>query len=143
MHGRLRDRREAMDIASGCALLDKDVSTTLELPWALRTQTVELWTSRTYTPPSPAELDEFDPADFLLIVDKNIKAIDAGSDIEIIRDAADAIATEIMDRLNRPWPEIPAGGAVLEISLLDGDLVWATAGQKICRLGDLGALAAG
>jgi len=127
-----------MDIASGCALLDDDVSTTLELSWAICHQACVLWSSRAYRPPDPAELGEFDPVDLLVVIDKNITVLDGGSDAEIVLNAADELATVIMDRLNRPWPEVPGTGAVLEISLIDGELGWASGGRRLCRLGDLG-----
>lgn len=127
-----------MDIARGCTLLDEDVRITLELPWAICTQDAVVWSSRTYTPADPAELGEFDPADLLLVVDKNITVLDGGSDIEIVLNAADAVATEIMDRLNRPWPEIPGTRTMLAVGLIDGDLVWASGGRTVCWLGFLG-----
>ena len=131
-----------MDIASGCALLDKDVSTTLGLPWALRIQNIDLWTSSTYSPPERADVDGFDPAEILLIVDNNIKALAGRSAADILLDATDALATEIMDRLNRPWPELAdRPGTVLEIIVIDGDLVWCSDGQPMSRLGDLGSMA--
>lgn len=137
VHERLRIGG-AMDIARGCTLLDGDVTNTLELPWAVCTQDSVLWGSRTYTPPDPAALGEFDPADLLLVVDKNIKVLDGESDIEVVLSAADEVATEIMDRLHRPWPEVPRTGTVLEVGLADGDLVWASGGRTVCRLGFLG-----
>lgn len=132
-----------MDIARGCKLLDDDISATLELSWAIGYQTAILWSSRSYTPPDPAELAEFDPADLLLVVDKNIKVVDDGTDAEIVRSVADDVATEIMDRLSRPWPEVfGRPGVVLEIGLVDGSLAWCSDGVPVCRLGDLGTLVA-
>lgn len=132
-----------MDIASGCALLDEDLRTALELSWAIRTYTANLWTSRIYSPVDPAELVEFDTAAVLLVVEKNITALDGRSSTEVLISAADALATEIMDRLNRPWPEVPGRpGVLLQIRLVDGALVWCHAGETVCRLGDLGAMAA-
>lgn len=127
-----------MDIAIGCALLDDDVQTALELSWALRTSSANLWTSRTYSPVDPAEVEEFDPAAVLLVVEKNITAIDGERDTEVVLSAGDALATEIMDRLNRPRPEIPGTGAVLELSLIGGEPGWASRGRRFCQLGDLG-----
>lgn len=140
-------------LLNGCALLDKDVATTLELPWAVRTYTADLWASRTYTPPDPGDLEGFDPADLLLVVDKTIKALDGASDVEIVLSAADEVATEVMDRLNRPWPEMPVEAIhtvarwftprsrmVLEIKLVDGDLSWCYDGERVCAIGGLGAL---
>ncbi|MGH3972730.1 MAG: hypothetical protein ACRDS9_05325, partial [Pseudonocardiaceae bacterium] len=115
-------------IQNGCALLDQDVRTAIELSWAVRTRDSSLWTSDTYSPVDPAELEEFDPAAVLLVVEKNITALDGQSGIEILLSAADALATEVMDRLNRPWPEVPGVG-VLEISLVADDLVWASRGR--------------
>ncbi|WP_328530177.1 hypothetical protein OG984_03045 [Nocardioides sp. NBC_00368] len=128
-------------IQNGCALLDQDVRTAIELSWAVRTRDSSLWTSDTYSPVDPAELEEFDPAAVLLVVEKNITALDGQSGIEILLSAADALATEVMDRLNRPWPEVPGVG-VLEISLVADDLVWASRGRAVCRFGGLRTLAA-
>lgn len=131
-----------MDIASGCERLNKDVSTVLELSWALRIQGIDLWTSNTYAPRDRADLEGFDPAEVILIVDNNVKTLGGESAADILLDATDALATEIMDRLNRPWPELAdRPGTVLEINVIDGDLVWCSDGKPVSQLGDLGKLA--
>ncbi|MGH3998128.1 MAG: hypothetical protein ACRDTJ_11770 [Pseudonocardiaceae bacterium] len=132
---------EGMDIASGCSRLDRDISTALELSWAIRSHTAVLWSSRSYTPPDPAELAEFDPAELLLVVDKNIKVLDGDTDAEVLLDAADEVATQVVDQLNRPWPEVDHG-RVLQIRLVAGDLVWTWHDRTVFRLGDLRTLAA-
>lgn len=135
-----------MDIVDRCALLDEDISTVLELSWALCSHAGVVWSSRTYTPPDPADLAEFDLAKFdpgalLLVVDQNIMVIEGDTDTELMLDAADEVATQIMDQLNQPWPEV-IPGQVLQIRMADGDLVWTWHDRTVCRLGDLRTLAA-
>lgn len=130
-----------MDIARGCALLHEDVSTVLELSWGLGYRDGPLWVSEPFTPLEKDALDDFDSSDLLLVVDNNIKVLDAGTDAEIVRSAADELATEIMDRLNRPWPAAPGRSGVLEIGLIDDEIFWLHDGEKVCRLGELGTLA--
>lgn len=75
-------------------------------------------------------------------MDKNIKVLDDGTDAEIVFDAADDVATEIIDRPNRAWPETPGVGGALESRLLDDALVWCHHEEMVCKFGDLGTLAA-
>lgn len=124
-----------MDIATRCELLARDVATTLDLPWAIRDLDGAIWSSAE-RPDGLDYLDRFDPDEAVVIVDGSVKVLDGDTLDEIVTDAADEIATKIMDRLNRPWPET-AAGAVLEINLVDGEVIWTADDQRVCRLGDL------
>lgn len=127
-----------MDIATRCELLARDVATTLDLPWAIRDLDGAIW-STTERPDGLDYLDRFDPDEAVVIVDGSVKVLDGDTLDAIVTDAADEIATKIMDELNRPWPQ--AGGAVLQVALVDGDIVWSHHGERVCRLGELGTLA--
>lgn len=127
-----------MDIADGCVLLDRDVSATIELPWAILAEAKELWASRTYIS-GRADLDDFDIADLLLVVDHNVSVLDGSTPEEILVAAGDALATEVMDRLNKPWPVLfDRPGEVLEIALLDGEVLWCSGTRPARPLGSLG-----
>ena len=125
-----------MDIATRCELLARDVATTLELPWAIRDLDGAIW-STPERPDGLDYLDRFDPDEAVVIVDGSVKVLDGGTPDEIVTDAADEIATKIMDQLNRPWPET-LGGQVLQVGLVDGEIWWtARYGERVCQLGDL------
>lgn len=130
-----------MDISSGCERLHQDVSTSAEVSWALVTGATPLWQSPAYVPPAPGSLEEFDAGSVLLVVDDNITALDGGSPEGLLMEAADELSTAIMDRLNRPWPELAEPvGVVLQVGLIDGVVGWYSGGDCACGLGDLGTL---
>lgn len=126
-----------MDIATRCELLARDVATALDIHWAIRDLDGTIW-STPVRPDGMEYIDSFDPDEALVICGGSIKVLDGDTPDEIVTDAADEIATVIMDELNRPWPELP-GWVVLQVALVDGEIVWRHKTRVVCRLGDLTA----
>lgn len=106
-----------MGIKSRYRLLDDDIRESgLDLGWAIvRTPSTAVWKSADDFEPDPETLRDFEDDELVLAVDRNVRVLTEEDPALLLAEVADALAEEIMDRLNRPWPELQVGLVLMPV----------------------------
>lgn len=122
-------------------LLVLDVSTAhAEIPWAVyRTPATLLWRSSDTFEPDAETMLGFEAGEHVLAVAHNVRVLSENDRIQLLAEIADALADEVMGRLNRPWSEL-IDGTVLSAVAFQGQVVWTHAEQTV-PLGRLSTVA--
>lgn len=133
------------NISDNLTLLDRDVGSAaveaggVHLQWGVfHAPGVPLWRSDIFFEPDTESIQGFEDGEVVLAIDRNVRALsESDPTTTLLIEVAEALAEEVMDRLNRPWPELIDGTAVLSPTETDdGRVVWSGGGWSI-PLGDL------